>query len=112
MVSTTAYTACLYVVTFKLCLLTTTWNTITYGVVIASMLLWYIYLWFWSTLFFFLAPNFYGLSSRLLSNKSHWLVVFLVTCMTMLPDLAFEYIRRKCWPSRVELIRSGKKADT
>merc|ERR1719357_2386793 len=84
MVSTTTYTACVYVVTFKLCLLTTTWSKITYGLVIFSILMWYVYLWFFSTFFISLSPDMYGLFSRLLSSKSHWLVVFIIVCMTML----------------------------
>jgi len=108
MVSTTTYTACVYVVTFKLCLLTTTWNKLTYGLVIASILVWYIYLAIYTTFFFSLSPNMRGMFSRLLSNKSHWLVVFIICCMTMLPDLVFEYIRRKWRPSRVEQVRAKK----
>lgn len=111
MVSTTTYTACIYVVTFKLCLLTTTWNRITYGLVIFSIILWYFYIWCYTTFFFSLSPNMYGLSSRLLSSKSHWLVVFIIVCMSMLPDLAFEYIKKKRWPSRVEQMHLEKMKD-
>merc|ERR1719285_1286265 len=109
MVSTTTYTACLYVVTFKLCLLTTTWNRITYGLLIFSILLWYFYIWIYTTYFFTLSAEMYGLSARLLSNKSHWLVVYIICCITMLPDLAFEYIKKKFWPSLVEQVHQKER---
>jgi len=109
MVSTTTYTACVYVVTFKLCLLTTTWNYFTYGLVIFSIFAWYFYLWFYTSFFFTLSAEMYGLSARLLSNKSHWLVVYIICCITMLPDLAFEYIKKKFWPSLVEQVHEKER---
>jgi len=111
MVSTTTYTACVYVVTFKLCLLTTTWNKITLGLVLLSIAALYFYIWFYTTFFFSLSPNMYGLCSRLLSNKSHWLVVYILCCGTMLPDLAFEYMKKKHWPSRVDEMHRKALAD-
>jgi len=104
MVSTTCYTACLYVVTFKLCLLTTTWTKISYAIVIFSVVLYYIYLAIYTRLFS-ISPDMYGLADRLLADKVHWFVVYITCCIAILPDLASDYVKRQHYPSRVEQVK-------
>jgi len=107
MVSTTCYTSCLYVVTFKLCLLTTTWTKISYAIVIFSVVLFYIYLAVYSRMFS-IQPDMYGLADRLLADKVHWLVVYITCCVAMLPELASDYVKRRHYPSRVEQVKQEK----
>jgi len=109
MVSTTMYTACNLVVTGKICLLTTTWTTLSVVITLLSVLAWftiiYVYCLMWQ-----ITPAMYGVAQRLFSSEVYWMVVFLCCCLTLLPDIAIEYIKKEHWPSRVDLVRRDRRA--
>jgi len=108
-VSTTTYAACFYVCTLKLCILTKTW---TYLIVLMFLLqigAWFLYLYVYCKMYF-IAPNMYGIAEKLYSSLHHWLIVFIICCATMIPELSLEFVRKEYWPSRVELLKYYKES--
>jgi len=103
-VSSTTYAACFYVCTFKLCLLTKTWTFPILALFLLQFGVWFLYMYIYSRMYF-ISPNMYGLANQLFASLHHWLVIFIICSVTMIPELSLEFIRREFWPSRVELLQ-------
>jgi len=108
-VSTTTYAACFYVCTLKLCILTKTWTYLIVFMFLLQIGAWFAYLYVYCKMYF-IAPNMYGIAEKLYTSFHHWVVVFIICCATMIPELSLEFVRKEYWPSRVELLKYYKES--
>jgi magnesium-transporting ATPase (P-type) len=111
----TAYTAVLLVVTLKCGLETNTWTIINAGMCVASVYLWFLFLIIYCVVFEYF-PSFqdsafwYGADTRALSHGVCWLVVIVVTVMSLLRDFSYKCYKRNYNPTLVHCVQQFESA--
>jgi phospholipid-transporting ATPase len=101
--STAMYTSVVIVVNIKIAMWTTTWVKYTHFFFWLTLASW----WFWGLFYSgitFLNPDLYWVFYRLLSMGAFWFSFMVSPAACILPDLAWEFVRRNYFFTRSDII--------
>lgn len=103
------YTIIVFVVTGKISMETLSWTWINLAIVLASIAVWFIFLFVYSALYAAVRvkdfASWYNVPNRVLPTGAFWLIVILVPTITLLRDFLYKAYRRNVNPELSHVIQ-------